>query len=258
MRALRFVAAASLALTMAACAGAPSEQSTRPVARQTGQTTANDLSSFGHLPPVPQATGTTVSCAYARAGESPRPAALPRATTIPATGTTRVTLSTNLGSIGLTLNRNESPCTVNSFTSLVAQRFFDNTACHRLSTATLHLLQCGDPTGTGRGGPGYLFPNEYPTTTYAANNPAVALPVVYPRGTVAMANDGTPGTNGSQFFMIYADSPLPPLFTVFGTIDPTGVTIIDKVAAAGDDGSLAAAGGRPRQPTRILTTTAAS
>ena len=80
------------------------------------------------------------------------------------------------------------------------------------------MLQCGDPTGTGTGGPGYRFPNEYPTNQYRLTDPALKTPVLYPRGTLAMANSG-PGTNGSQFFLVYKDSQLPPTYTVFGTID---------------------------------------
>ena len=74
------------------------------------------------------------------------------------------------------------------------------------------MLQCGDPSGTGTGGPGYRFPNEYPTDQYRLTDPALETPVVYPRGTLAMANAG-PGTNGSQFFLVYEDSLLPPTYT---------------------------------------------
>ncbi len=148
---------------------------------------------------------------------------------------------TNQGNIGLLLANNESPCTVNSFVSLAQQKFFDNTSCHRLTTSpALGVLQCGDPTGDGTGGPGYQFANEYPTDQYKPDDPAVRQPVVYPRGTLAMANAG-PNTNGSQVFMVYKDSKLPPEYTVFGTIDQTGLATLDKIAAAGvagggDDG----------------------
>ena len=78
------------------------------------------------------------------------------------------------------------------------------------------MLQCGDPKGDGTGGPGYQFANEYPTNQYLPDDPALSQPLVYPRGTLAMANAG-PGTNGSQFFIVYKDSQLPPNYTVFGT-----------------------------------------
>jgi peptidyl-prolyl cis-trans isomerase B (cyclophilin B) len=150
----------------------------------------------------------------------------------------RATITTNQGTVGLQLDNSKTPCTVNNFTSLAKQGFFDNTTCHRLTTSTeLGMLQCGDPTGSGTGGPGYRFPNEYPTNQYRLTDPALKVPVLYPRGTVAMANSG-PGTNGSQFFMVYKDSQLPPTYTVFGTIDSAGVATLDKVAAGGvADGS---------------------
>jgi cyclophilin family peptidyl-prolyl cis-trans isomerase len=149
---------------------------------------------------------------------------------------------TNQGTIGLSLANNESPCTVNSFVSLAQQGFFDNTSCHRLTTSqSLGVLQCGDPKNDGTGGPGYQFANEYPTDQYPPGDPKARQPVLYPRGTLAMANAG-PGTNGSQFFLVYDDSELPPEYTVFGTIDDTGLAVLDKVAkggvaGGGDDGT---------------------
>ncbi len=153
-------------------------------------------------------------------------------------------MMTNQGPIGLLLANNESPCTVNSFASLAGQKYFDGTKCHRLTTSpNLGVLQCGDPTGQGTGGPGYQFANEYPTDQYPPNDPKLNEPVLYPRGTLAMANAG-PGTNGSQFFLVYQDSQLPPQYTVFGTIQADGLATLDKiakagVAAGGDDGSPA-------------------
>ncbi|HET7667471.1 MAG TPA: peptidylprolyl isomerase [Mycobacterium sp.] len=153
----------------------------------------------------------------------------------------RATISTSQGAVGLELDNGKAPCTVNSFTSLAKQGFFDNTKCHRLTTsAELGVLQCGDPTGSGAGGPGYRFPNEYPTNQYRLTDPALKTPLIYPRGTLAMANSG-PGTNGSQFFLVYQDSQLPPTYTVFGTIDGAGLATLEKVAAGGvagggDDG----------------------
>jgi len=150
----------------------------------------------------------------------------------------RASITTNQGSIGLELDNGKTPCTVNNFTSLAKQGFFDNTTCHRLTTsAELGVLQCGDPTADGTGGPGYRFPNEYPTNQYRLTDPALKTPVLYPRGTLAMANSG-PGTNGCQFFLVYKDSQLPPTYTVFGTIDGAGLATLDKVAAGGvADGS---------------------
>ena len=142
-------------------------------------------------------------------------------------------MSTNQGNIGLMLDNAKSPCTVNSFASLAQQGYFNDTPCHRLTTSEgLSVLQCGDPTGEGTGGPGYQFANEYPTDQYQPDDPKLQEPVLYPRGTLAMANAG-PGTNGSQFFLVYKDSELPPNYTVFGTIDETGLATLDKIAAGG-------------------------
>lgn len=179
------------------------------------------------------------NCAYPSTTEpASKPNKAPRSGRVP-TDPARVSasMSTNRGDIGIQLDNGKAPCTVNSFASLAQQGYFDGTTCHRLTTtAALGVLQCGDPSGTGAGGPGYRFGNEYPTNQYRLSDPALKTPVVYPRGTLAMANKGS-GTNGSQFFLIYADSMLPPTYTAFGTIDETGLATLDKVAAAGVDGA---------------------
>lgn len=179
------------------------------------------------------------NCAYPSTTEpASKPNKAPRSGRVP-TDPARVSasMSTNRGDIGIQLDNGKAPCTVNSFASLAQQGYFDGTTCHRLTTtAALGVLQCGDPSGTGTGGPGYRFGNEYPTNQYRLSDPALKTPVVYPRGTLAMANKGS-GTNGSQFFLIYADSMLPPTYTAFGTIDETGLATLDKVAAAGVDGA---------------------
>jgi peptidyl-prolyl cis-trans isomerase B (cyclophilin B) len=163
-----------------------------------------------------------------------------------------VNIVTNRGKIGLQLANNESPCTVNSFVSLAQQKFFDDTQCHRLTTAPgLSVLQCGDPKGDGTGGPGYQFADEYPADQYPPGDPALKRAVHYPRGTVAMANAG-PNTNGSQFFLVYRDSQLPPAYTVFGTIDAAGLATLDKIAAAGVGG-----GGHDGPPATTVTITSA-
>jgi peptidyl-prolyl cis-trans isomerase B (cyclophilin B) len=175
------------------------------------------------------------NCQYpATTEKASKPVNPPRTGKVPTTpDTVGATIDTNTGNIGLQLDNGMSPCTVNNFVSLAQQGFFDDTPCHRLTTSsTLGVLQCGDPTGDGTGGPGYRFPNEYPTTQYRLADPALQAPVVYPRGTLAMANAG-PGTNGSQFFLVYKDSQLPPTYTVFGSVDETGLAVVDKIAAGG-------------------------
>jgi cyclophilin family peptidyl-prolyl cis-trans isomerase/serine/threonine protein kinase len=154
-------------------------------------------------------------------------------------GTVPVTLRTNAGGIALRLDAGKAPCTVNSFVYLAKSGFYDNTKCHRLTTAAeLKVLQCGDPTGTGTGGPSYSFADE--DLTAAA----------YTRGTVAMANAG-PNTNGSQFFILYGDAPtLPKSYTVFGRV-AGGMGIVDKVAAGGANDTNAAGDGTPKIPITI-------
>jgi peptidyl-prolyl cis-trans isomerase B (cyclophilin B) len=137
-----------------------------------------------------------------------------------ADGKVQVTISTSAGDVGATLDADAVPCTVNSFLSLADQGYYDDTECHRLTTQGIFVLQCGDPTGSGAGGPGYSFPDELEGDES------------YPAGTLAMANRGT-DTHGSQFFMVYDDTQLPAAYTVFGTIDDAGLKVLGDVAAKG-------------------------
>jgi peptidyl-prolyl cis-trans isomerase B (cyclophilin B) len=191
----------------------------------------------GKLPAFVAPAGLGQDCQYPAAAEASRKVNPPRAGKIPMDeAEISVSMATDQGNIGLMLNNAQAPCTSNSFASLAGQGYFNDTPCHRLTTSeSLSVLQCGDPTGQGTGGPGYEFANEYPTNQYQPDNPALQQPVLYPRGTLAMANAG-PGTNGSQFFLVYKDSQLPPNYTVFGTIDETGLATLDKIAAAGVEG----------------------
>ncbi|OBG36672.1 peptidylprolyl isomerase [Mycobacterium sp. E3198] len=192
----------------------------------------------GQVPPLPAfkpSANLGANCQYPASSDTAAKQVKPPRTGKVPTDPAQVSASmaTSQGNIGLMLANNESPCTVNSFASLIGQKYFDGTKCHRLTTSdTLGVLQCGDPKGDGTGGPGYQFANEYPTDQYPPNDPKLQQPVLYPRGTLAMANAG-PGTNGSQFFMVYKDSQLPPQYTVFGTIQPDGLAVLDKVAKAG-------------------------
>jgi peptidyl-prolyl cis-trans isomerase B (cyclophilin B) len=189
-------------------------------------------------PPLPSfkpSANLGANCQYpASSDPAAKPVKPPRTGKIPTDpAQVSASMSTSQGNIGLMLANNESPCTVNSFASLIGQKYFNDTKCHRLTTSdTLGVLQCGDPKGDGTGGPGYQFANEYPTDQYPPNDPKAQQPVLYPRGTLAMANAG-PGTNGSQFFMVYKDSQLPPQYTVFGTIQADGLAVLDKIAKGG-------------------------
>ena len=128
---------------------------------------------------------------------------------------------TTQGVITVRMLTDQAPCTTFSFRFLASRGYYNQTHCHRLTTQGIFVLQCGDPTGTGSGGPGYAFNDE---------NLAGAT---YPAGTVAMANAG-PNTNGSQFFFTWKDTTLAPAYTPFGTVIG-GMDVLQKIAAAGDD-----------------------
>lgn len=197
----------------------------------------------GQLPAFAAPANLGANCQYPAAAAASKPNTPPRTGKVPTDEKTiSVSMVTTQGNIGLMLDNGQAPCTVNSFASLASQNYFNDTPCHRLTTSGISVLQCGDPSGQGTGGPGYQFANEYPTNQYQPDDPALQQPVVYPRGTVAMANAG-PNTNGSQFFLVYQDSQLPPNYTVFGKIDDTGLATLDKIAAAGVAGG--GADGKP-------------
>lgn len=204
----------------------------------------------GQLPAFKAPDGLGSKCEYPKAGPASKPVESPKSGQVPTDpATISVSMSTDQGNVGLILNNAEAPCTVNSFVSLAQKGFFNDTGCHRLTTSPgLGVLQCGDPTGNGGGGPGYQFANEYPTNQYSKDDPALKKPVLYPRGALAMANAGA-NTNGSQFFLVYKDSQLPPNYTVFGTIDSTGLATLDKIAGAGVDGG--GGDGKPATPVTI-------
>lgn len=142
-----------------------------------------------------------------------------------------MSLGTSCGDIEITMDAGAAPHTVNSFSFLAGEGYFDHTACHRLTTEGIFVLQCGDPQGTGAGGPGYTIPDEN------LDDPDVAGGT-YPAGTVAMANQYNPqdgsgrDSGGSQFFLVYEDSQLPPDYTPFGTVT-AGMDVLAKIAEAG-------------------------
>ncbi|OBH89884.1 peptidylprolyl isomerase [Mycobacterium sp. E2733] len=214
---------------------ATSSTSAAPSSSPESTTPAGPTPPVPPLPPFKPSADLGANCQYPA---SPQPAAKevkpPRTGKVPTDqATVSISMVTNQGNVGLLLANNESPCTVNSFVSLATQGFFNDTKCFRLTTSTdLGILQCGDPKGDKTGGPGYQFANEYPTDQYPPNDPKAQEPVLYPRGTVAMANAG-PGTNGSQFFLVYKDSQLQPQYTVFGKIQDDGLATLDKIAKAG-------------------------
>ena len=226
---LRRLAAASAVLVLLATAGCAT-------------TPPQGLNQTRQTPRAPGEGPETVTCTYRPGGTPAKPVDPPNGTDVPAKGTATVTIDLGDAKVVATLDREAAPCTVNSFESLATQGFYAGTSCHRLSTSGIFILQCGDPTGTGRGGPGYTFNDE------------VASDATYPAGTIAMANSGR-DTNGSQFFFVYADSPLPASYTVFGHLDQAAIEALGDRAYQGQDASNADGTGRPLVPTELVSVT---
>jgi len=197
--------------------------------------------------PTPSATPSAAAamvngkCVYTASGTASKKVSLPPAKP-DAKAHYVATIKTNRGTIVVDLLNSKAPCTVNSFVSLIDQKFYNKTPCHRLVTSQIYVLQCGDPTGTGQGGPGYVFANENLTGAK------------YTAGTVAMANTGAAVSNGSQFFFVYKDTALPPNYTPFGTV-ASGLNIIQNVAKAGSDNSNGANDGHPKEKVQIESVT---
>jgi cyclophilin family peptidyl-prolyl cis-trans isomerase len=200
---------------------------------------------FSKAKPKPAAAPkppAVVHCTYTAAGTAARKVSLPPASTDPQ-DTYQATIATNRGAIVVDLLNSKAPCTVNSFVSLASQGFFNKTPCPRLSTGGLSMLQCGDPTGTMSGGPGYEFASE---------NLAGAT---YSAGTLAMANSGAPDSNGSQFFLVFQTSALSPDYTPFGRV-VSGLNILQNVGKVGFGPPLSqAGGGAPKEKVEIESVT---
>jgi peptidyl-prolyl cis-trans isomerase B (cyclophilin B) len=191
------------------------------------------------------------SCDYPAGDTASKEVDPPPATTT-LSGKVPVTIATSAGDLAAELDADATPCTVNSFVSLAEQGYFDDTSCHRLTTSGIAVLQCGDPSGSGMGGPGYSFDDELKELPEADSDGTIA----YPAGTLAMANAG-PSTNGSQFFIVYGDSRLPPAYTVFGQIDDASVKVVQKVAEAGTDNANGPGDGHPKTAVDITKVTVA-
>lgn len=193
---------------------------------------------------APKPSGATTQCDY-RPADPRQPARRvpppPKDVDVPPRAV--ASMAFDDGTVGLVLDGAAAPCTTASITYLAHQGFYDGTACHRLTSAAYFVLQCGDPTGTGLGGPGYVFDSEHLSGAR------------YPAGTLAMANAG-PGMNGSQFFLVYRDSELPPEYTPFGRVT-AGLDVLEGIAARGSDGSNGGFDGAPRTPVKIRAFTVA-
>ena len=197
----------------------------------------------------PTATATAVAepahhCSYASATPVAKKVSFPPATP-DYTDSYQATLNTNQGKITFNLLNSKATCTVNSFVHLAEAGYFNNSQCHRLVTSGIYVLQCGDPSATattkltcsttstiGAGTPGYDFASENLTGAK------------YPAGTVAMANEGTASSNGSQFFIVYKDSTsgLTASYTPFAPVS-SGLGIVQNMAKDGYSCQYAQSGG---------------
>jgi peptidyl-prolyl cis-trans isomerase B (cyclophilin B) len=189
--------------------------------------------------PSREATGEV--CSYTSDGSKPAKKVDLPPENANVSGDVPVVIESNAGDIPATLDADTTPCTVNSFVSLADQGYFDGTTCHRLTTQGIYVLQCGDPTASGAGGPGYSFEDE------------LSGKETYEAGTLAMANAG-PDTNGSQFFIVYKDSQLPPSYAVFGHVDDAGLKVVREIAEKGT--KTGAPDGPPKEPVEIVSVTA--
>ncbi len=183
-----------------------------------------------------------VRCEFTPTPENPSPRPvmrpLPYALTI---GTQKVTFKTNYGPIVIELNRaGAAPCAAHNMASLIVQRFYNKSQCWRLTNnARLGVLQCGDLIKAEVGGPGYKFADE------------VTGKETYPRGTVAMGNQG-PGTNGSEFFIVHSFANIAPKYSVFGKV-VRGMDVLDRIVANGiiDTDPAVPGDGLPAKPVKI-------
>ncbi len=179
---------------------------------------------------------------------------------IPLSGTETMTVTTNQGVVQIALDAGRAPCAAASFDYLAGKKFYDNTRCHRLTTKNSYLLQCGDPTGTGAGGPTYTFADEGLPAQPASPSPGAktATPAQYPAGTVALVNSG-PNTNGSQFFIMYKDTNFAdPSYGIVGRVTK-GLDIVQKIGAAGaiDANGAKTDDGKPKTDVVIQSVTVA-
>ncbi len=182
--------------------------------------------------------GKTETCDYPAAEEAAKEVSAPSGEA-PAEGTSAVTIATSIGDLKATLDSEQAPCTVNSFLSLAEQGYFDDTTCHRLTmpASGISVLQCGDPTASGTGGPGYTIADEVDGSEK------------YPAGTLAMAKTAAPDSGGSQFFIVYGETPLPAQYTVFGTVDEASLKLVADAASQGT--TTGAVDGPPKVPVDI-------
>jgi peptidyl-prolyl cis-trans isomerase B (cyclophilin B) len=243
--AVALVAVVGIVAAVTVTSGSLRSRSTSAAARGAGAQTsgapAAGTASAANAPGLAAAAAVGLHCTAlpSPATRTPRPLPSPRMS-VTRSASYQATIDTTCGRIVVDLDAKAAPHAVNSFRYLATSGFYDDTVCHRLTTASegLSVLQCGDPTGTGSGGPGYHFSVE--------NAPRDGR---YPAGTLAMARATSPDSNGSQFFLTYADStiPSPDGYTVFGHVRE-GLDLLRRIGRAGVDPGNPP---RPRVPVGI-------
>ncbi|OLE20505.1 MAG: peptidylprolyl isomerase [Catenulispora sp. 13_1_20CM_3_70_7] len=228
---LAVAAALLFGLTVTVAAGAGASGGAAPVRPGPATVVAADAADAAPAAGHPATTTASDPCGFVAAVPADRFKGIPRFDPAQAAKPYSVTFHTPEGDITVKALTSAAPCTTFSFRYLIERDYYDKTHCHRLTTQRLWVLQCGDPTGTGSGGPGYSFNDE---------NLAGAT---YPAGTVAMANAG-PNTNGSQFFFTWKDTKLRPNYTPFGVVT-SGMDVLQKIAADGEDDQNSPGDGYP-------------
>jgi peptidyl-prolyl cis-trans isomerase B (cyclophilin B) len=237
-----------------------------PSATPSASSSAKPIASASATAPAAAVAEPATHCTYTTSGVAPAAKKVPVPPAAPNyKAAYTAAINTNLGPIDINLLNSKATCTVNSFVHLATAGYFNASQCHRVTAGNgLFVLQCGDPyakaaaklscsqtaNSPGTGGPGYEFASEnLPKGASSAGT------VTYKAGTVAMANSGGSGTNGSQFFLVYKDSSLGPDYTPFGTIT-SGLDILQKVANAGTSCTYSGPGdGAPKEKVIINSVT---
>ena len=253
-------------LAVAFAGGSTPAAATKPKATPSASASATPSASASATAPAAAVAEPATHCTYTTSGVAPAAKKVPAPPAAPNyKAAYTAAINTNLGTIDINLLNSKATCTVNSFVHLATAGYFNASQCHRVTTGNgLFVLQCGDPyakaaaklscsqaaNSPGTGGPGYEFASEnLPTGASSAGT------VTYKAGTVAMANSGGSGTNGSQFFLVYKDSTLGPDYTPFGTIT-SGLDILQKVANAGTTCTYSGPGdGAPKEKVIINSVT---
>ena len=226
-------------LLLSACSttGVSEEQASSPAPSESASA-STPAPSESATPAAPAAPASSSPCKPTTAvGSQPKDVGAPN--DVLSAKSYTFNLKTNCGDIEITADGVKAPITVSTLAFLAKGGFYNGTICHRLTTQGLYVLQCGDPTATGGGGPNFTFKDEN-LPAQADNN--------YPAGSVAMANSG-PNTNGSQFFLVYADTTLGANYTLWGKITK-GLDIVKSIAEYGTaDGS---GDGTPKATVEII------